>query len=220
MAFSIVEKFVSLNGEGVRAGELAVFLRFQGCNLDCSFCDTKWAKKADTPTDSLTTEELVAYVQGTGVRNVTLTGGEPLLQEGIEELIIALGALGYWVEIETNGSISLIKFAKLSFRPSFTMDYKLPISGMENTMDTENFKLLHAKNTVKFVIGNVNDLDCATQIIHENALTARCNVYFSPVHGEIEPAKIAEYMKDKKLNGVRLQLQLHKYIWDIDQRGV
>ncbi len=219
-SFSVAEKFVSLNGEGIRAGELAVFIRFQGCNLRCSFCDTQWANDKDTPTDSMTTQELVAYVQSTGIRNVTLTGGEPLLQPHIDELITALGALGYRVEIETNGSVSLNRFAALSFRPSFTMDYKLPISEMEQHMHTENFQLLHAKDTVKFVVGCHSDLERATQIIHDYALTARCNVYFSPVFDEIEPAEIADYMKNNKLNGVKLQLQLHKYIWNPNQRGV
>ena len=102
----------------------------------------------------MTTDELVAYVRETGVRNVTLTGGEPLLQPGIDELITALGALGYRVEIETNGSVSLQPFASLSFRPCFTMDYKLPGSGMEQTMLPENFSLLRSRDAVKFVAGS------------------------------------------------------------------
>ena len=141
-SYAVAEKFVSINGEGKHAGELAVFLRFRGCNLACGFCDTKWANTAAAPAVRMTTDELVAYVRETGVRNVTLTGGEPLLQPGIDELITALGALGYRVEIETNGSVSLQPFASLSFRPCFTMDYKLPGSGMEQTMLPENFSLL------------------------------------------------------------------------------
>ena len=110
-SYAVAEKFVSINGEGKHAGELAVFLRFRGCNLACGFCDTKWANTAAAPAVRMTTDELVAYVRETGVRNVTLTGGEPLLQPGIDELITALGALGYRVEIETNGSVSLQPFA-------------------------------------------------------------------------------------------------------------
>ena len=117
-SYAVAEKFVSINGEGKHAGELAVFLRFRGCNLACGFCDTKWANTAAAPAVRMTTDELVAYVRETGVRNVTLTGGEPLLQPGIDELITALGALGYRVEIETNGSVSLQPFASLSFRPN------------------------------------------------------------------------------------------------------
>lgn len=153
-SYAVAEKFVSINGEGKHAGELAVFLRFRGCNLACGFCDTKWANTAAAPAVRMTTDELVAYVRETGVRNVTLTGGEPLLQPGIDELITALGALGYRVEIETNGSVSLQPFASLSFRPCFTMDYKLPGSGMEQTMLPENFSLLRSRDAVKFVAGS------------------------------------------------------------------
>ena len=92
-SYAVAEKFVSINGEGKHAGELAVFLRFRGCNLACGFCDTKWANTAAAPAVRMTTDELVAYVRETGVRNVTLTGGEPLLQPGIDELITALGAI-------------------------------------------------------------------------------------------------------------------------------
>ena len=113
---AVVEKFVSINGEGTHAGELAVFLRFRGCNLNCGFCDTKWANAADAPATEESAEELVEYVRQTGVQNVTLTGGEPLLQPHIGELITALGALGYRVEIETNGSVALEPFAALAFR--------------------------------------------------------------------------------------------------------
>lgn len=218
--FSLAEAFVSINGEGTRAGELAVFLRFCGCNLTCSFCDTTWANQPDVPSKQVTAEELVAYVQKTGVRNVTLTGGEPLLQSGIEVLITELCALGYQVEIETNGSVSLAPFASLQFRPFFTMDYKLPGSRMENSMLTENFALLQALDTVKFVVGSQADLERAAAVIREYSLDSRCHVYLSPVFGAIDPADIVEFMKEKNMNGVRLQLQLHKYIWDPQKRGV
>lgn len=218
--YAVAEKFVSINGEGTHAGELAVFLRFRGCNLDCSFCDTKWANTAETPAVEMTTEELVSYVRETGVQNVTLTGGEPLLQPGIGELITALGALGYRVEIETNGSVSLQPFAGLSFRPCFTMDYKLPGSGMEAAMRPENFALLRNQDAVKFVVGSHADLERALEIIRQYALPAKCTVFFSPVFDSIEPAEIVEFLKQHTLNQIRLQLQLHKLIWDPQKRGV
>lgn len=218
--FTVAETFVSINGEGVNVGALAVFIRFCGCNLSCSFCDTKWANQEDTPVQNMTAEQLVQYVQSTGIHRVTLTGGEPLLQPGIEELITALSALGYRVEIETNGSVPLESFASLSFRPSFTMDYKLPGSGMESHMLTDNFLLLNNKDTVKFVVGDKVDLERAREVIRQYALTARCTVYLSPVFGSIEPAEIVDFLKEHTLNGVRLQLQLHKYIWDPQARGV
>ena len=216
----VAEKFISINGEGQRAGELAVFLRFAGCNLNCSYCDTKWANLPDTKSVYESPDELVQYVLRSGVRNVTLTGGEPLLQKDIEELVKKLVSSGSRVEIETNGSISIAQLASAKERPVFTMDYKLPSSGMESFMLKENFKYLTDCDTVKFVSGSIADLDRTSEVIREYSLTERCRVYISPVFGMIDPADIVEYMKENDLNDVRLQLQLHKFIWDPEKRGV
>lgn len=218
--FSVAEKFVSINGEGTKAGELAVFLRFYKCNLDCSYCDTRWARIDAAETRRMTTVELLEYVRSTGVKNVTLTGGEPLLQENIAELITGLGEDGFKVEIETNGSLPLKSYASLPVRPGFTMDYKLPGSGMEESMCLDNFSCLELGDTVKFVVGDMGDLNRAAEVIRSYDLTVRCHVYFSPVFGRIHPEVIVEFMKERRLNGVRLQLQMHKYIWDPDKRGV
>ena len=216
----VAEKFISINGEGQRAGELAVFLRFAGCNLNCSYCDTKWANLPDTKSEYESPDELVQYVSRSGVRNVTLTGGEPLLQKDIEELVKKLVSSGSRVEIETNGSVSIAELASAKERPVFTMDYKLPSSGMESFMLKENFKYLTDCDTVKFVSGSIADLDRTSEVIREYSLTERCRVYISPVFGMIDPADIVEYMKENDLNDVRLQLQLHKFIWDPEKRGV
>jgi len=133
-SLSVAEKFVSINGEGRRAGELAVFLRFCKCNLHCSFCDTRWANSDDVAAHAMTVKQLTDYVMSTGIKNVTLTGGEPLLQKHILDLIAALDACGLYVEIETNGSVPLKTFAPFPINTSVTMDYKLPGSGMENFM--------------------------------------------------------------------------------------
>lgn len=218
--FRVAEKFISINGEGSRAGELAVFLRFCGCNLNCGYCDTRWANTSDVKYELISAEELVAYVKSTGVKNVTLTGGEPLLQTDIAYLIELLGESGSEVEIETNGSVPLKNIVSLSPRPAVTADYKLPSSGMEKYMLTENFAYLTLRDAVKFVVGDICDLVRAEEIINVYELTDRCRVYFSPVFGKIKPEEIAEFMKARKLNGVRLQLQLHKIIWKPDMRGV
>ncbi|MCI8458367.1 MAG: putative 7-carboxy-7-deazaguanine synthase QueE [Clostridia bacterium] len=218
--FKVAEKFVSINGEGPRAGELAVFLRFCGCNLDCGYCDTRWANTADVKYALASAEELVAYVKSTGVKNVTLTGGEPLLQADIAQLIVLLGASGAEVEIETNGSVPLKDIVSLSPRPAVTADYKLPSSEMEKYMLTENFSCLTLRDAVKFVVGDICDLARAEEIINAYGLTEKCRVYFSPVFGKIKPETITDFMKERKLNGVRLQLQLHKIIWKPDMRGV
>ena len=217
---SVVEKFVSINGEGAHAGELAAFIRFKGCNLGCSYCDTKWANQSAAISACCNPDELAGWVERRGVKNVTLTGGEPLLQEDISELVDLLLAQGRRVEIETNGSIPLDRFAKRELRPVFTMDYKLPSSGMEIAMRRDNFKLLNKHDTVKFVAGSTADLHRALEIIEQYRLCERCHVYLSPVFGKLNPAEIVNFMLDNEMNGVRLQLQLHKFIWSPERRGV
>ena len=142
--YEVVEKFVSINGEGTKAGQLAVFIRFKGCNLKCKYCDTKWANEQDTLYQPMTEEEILDYVLSTGVKNVTLTGGEPLLRDDIEKVITALAENNLNVEIETNGSIFLDKIRKLhKENVTFTMDYKLSCSGMEQSMNLGNFEILY-----------------------------------------------------------------------------
>lgn len=218
----VAEKFISINGEGTRAGELAVFVRFTGCNLRCSYCDTMWANEPGCPYEEMSPQEICEYVRGTGISNVTLTGGEPLLQKDADELIGRLiRECGVRVEIETNGAVDLLPFVgRDGERPVFTMDYKLPSSGCEAGMIPENFNLLQAQDTVKFVSGSREDLERAGEIIKEYGLLDRCHVYFSPVFGAIEPAEIVEFMLEKKMNKARIQIQMHKVIWDPDARGV
>ncbi|MDD7516491.1 putative 7-carboxy-7-deazaguanine synthase QueE [Ruminococcus flavefaciens] len=216
----VVEKFVSINGEGAHAGELAAFIRFRGCNLDCSYCDTSWANCENASAEYETAEEIAEWVAEKGVENVTLTGGEPLLHKECGKVAELLMKQGCRVEIETNGSIHLEKLAAAEYRPVFTMDYKLPSSGMEEYMCRDNFRLLGEHDTVKFVSGSMEDLEKAAEIIRDYKLIGRCHVYISPVFGEIDPADIVTFMEENKLNGVRLQLQLHKFIWEPTRRGV
>lgn len=221
MKFKVVEIFSSINGEGMRAGELAVFVRMQGCNLQCTYCDTQWANQADARYTLMTVEEICEAVIETGIKNVTLTGGEPLKQLGIESLIQALLIKAACrVEIETNGSVEIRPFIFESYRPVFTMDYKLPGSGMEAMMNCDNFSYLCEHDTVKFVVSHLEDLIKAKAIIEQYELVEKCHVIFSPVFGKIEPAEIVEFMKQNQMNDVRLQLQLHKFIWDPMERGV
>jgi 7-carboxy-7-deazaguanine synthase len=217
----VAEKFISINGEGVRAGELAVFVRFQGCNLACHYCDTKWALAKDCPCEEMSPEQIYAYIKSTGIKNVTLTGGEPLLHKDMDRLLaILLADQDLRVEIETNGAVNLRKFCACPGRPVFTMDYKLPSSGYEKSMVLSNFELLSPDDTVKFVSGSTEDLEKAYQIIQEYDLLRKCHVYFSPVFGDIEPVEIVNFMMDHKLNEARLQIQMHKVIWHPDKRGV
>lgn len=218
----VAEKFISINGEGTRAGELAVFVRFTGCNLRCSYCDTMWANEPGCPYEEMSPGQICDYVRSTEIKNVTLTGGEPLLQKDMDKLIgLLIKDCRVRVEIETNGAVDLQPFTRLpEGRPVFTMDYKLPSSGYEDRMITENFSVLEAEDTVKFVSGSRADLERAGEIIEKYGLLDRCHVYFSPVFGRIEPAEIVDFMLNKRMNKARIQIQMHKVIWDPNERGV
>ena len=244
MNYNVVEHFISINGEGVKAGELAVFVRFKGCNLNCEYCDTRWANTSDVRSESMSIGQIVDEVCKSNINNVTLTGGEPLIQDGIEKLIAELLRREKYVEIETNGSVDvekirhdvkkeLINNMKTRVfndiydeveddmsRLSMTVDYKVRTSGMEHFMKLHNYEVLSPQDTVKFVVSNVDDLMEAKEIIDKYRITENCHVYFSPVFGTIKPAQIVEFMKDNLINRVRIQLQLHKYIWSPDMVGV
>ena len=149
LEYKVVEKFISVNGEGPLSGQLVVFIRFAGCNLNCGYCDTTWANETDAIYKLMTTDDIYEYIKSTQIRNVTLTGGEPLLQEGIKDLLKILSIdKSIHIEIETNGSINLGKFSNTYNPPSFNMDYKLPASGMEGSMDLNNFAYLTDRKSV------------------------------------------------------------------------
>jgi 7-carboxy-7-deazaguanine synthase len=214
----VVEKFVSINGEGLKAGELAVFIRFFGCNLSCSYCDTKWANE-EADFEEISASEIVEYIKSTGIKNVTLTGGEPLLAEGINEFLRLLSSeKDLSVEIETNGSVDFRKLINSRF--IFTTDIKCPSSGMAEKNCFENLFILSFRDAVKFVVSDKNDLDYALAIIKKYRLTQNTNIIISPVYQEIDPKEIVAFMAENRLNGVRLGIQLHKIIWDPAQRGV
>jgi 7-carboxy-7-deazaguanine synthase len=166
-------------------------------------------------------KQIHQYIKDTGVSNITITGGEPLMQEGIEVLLELLASdESLYVEIETNGSINLEQFKDINNRPSFTMDYKLPGSNMEKQMLLSNMRHLTKMDTVKFVSGSQEDLVRMKEIVFEYELLNRTNVYISPVFGQIQLENIVEFMKDNKLNGATLQIQMHKVIWPPEKRGV
>lgn len=220
--YKIAEIFTSINGEGYRAGELAVFIRLCICNLKCSYCDTMWANFENTPHVEMTADEIKSIILKTGIKNVTLTGGEPLIAPYVKDLISKLAEeKNLSIEIETNGSVNIEEFSHIKNRPIFTIDYKLPSSGMEDKMClTENIHFIEKKDCIKFVASSEADLEKAAEIIEKYDLTKKCHVYLSPVFGKIEPAFMVDFMKDKNLNNVRLQLQLHKFIWDPEKKGV
>lgn len=216
----VVEKFISINGEGTKAGELAVFIRFKGCNLNCSYCDTSWANDEDCPYEEMSPHDILFYILSTDINNVTLTGGEPLLQRDMKQLLTLLSDYqDISVEIETNGATDIAPFREFK-NVSFTADYKLPTSGCESKMLLSNFEYLECDDTIKFVVGSHEDLDKAREIINRYDLANKCHVFLSPVFGSIKPSDMVDYMKEHVMNKIRMQLQMHKFIWDPKKRGV
>lgn len=206
------EIFTSIQGESTSTGYLTVFVRLTGCNLRCSYCDTRYAYDEG---QLMTVGQVYSDIARRGIKRVCITGGEPLLQPDVQRLIDMLE--DYEVSIETNGSVDLSQF-KLYDRHRFVMDMKVPSSGSSNSMSYENFNYLRSHDEIKFVIGNKSDYHWAKDVIKK--YYKRGIITFSPVYGVIEPVEIVNWMIEDKLDNVRFQLQLHKYIWDPGIRGV
>ncbi|WP_027400558.1 putative 7-carboxy-7-deazaguanine synthase QueE [Anaerovorax odorimutans] len=221
--FNITEKFLSIDGEGPSAGEIATFIRFQGCNLRCSWCDTAYSWEKESTNEKLSVEEIYNYIKENECTNVTLTGGEPLIQDNIDELLEILNKdETLIIHIETNGSVDIGEFKRKHNKGniSYIVDYKLPSSKVMKYMNLNNLNSVGFKDAYKFVVGSMEDLKVAYEIIKEYNLSNKCSVYLSTVFGKIRPEQVVEFMKDKKLNKVKLQVQLHKIIWDEKVRGV
>lgn len=214
----IVEKFTSINGEGKHAGELAVFIRFPGCNLRCSYCDTMWANEIDVKTQEQSLEDISRYIIESGANHVTVTGGEPLLQKDAPKLFEEIHRIGKKIEIETNGSVDITPYIENNSYVKFTMDYKMPSSAMEDRMLISNLGKLRPQDTLKMVCGSNKDLEKVLEILPlvQDGVT----IFLSPVFGNIEPSDMVEFMLEHKLSRVKLQLQLHKFIWHPDTIGV
>lgn len=210
-ALTVNEIFDSIEGEGIRAGELATFIRLCGCNLRCTYCDTTYAF---TNGVKMPISEILRKVH---YANVTLTGGEPLCQQ-IAPLLRTLQE--HEVNVETNGSIDIRPYQKYD-NVFLTVDYKCGFSGMTDRMYLANFESLRSCDVLKFVVGNQMDLEEAhcLYLAYQRYL-AGVPIYVSPVFGQIEPQDIVAFMKKHKLENWRVQLQLHKFIWPPSQRGV
>lgn len=226
----ISEIFSSIDGEGVRAGYLVTFIRTIGCPLRCSYCDTRYAFKPDENTKDMSVTEIVQKCQKFKNKRITLTGGEPLVQPDIWDLIKQLLKCNFEVNVETSGAIYVDKNNFNSFLNNeyyvgklfFTYDYKCPSSGMTDKMDDRVFEELGPNDLIKFVVGTKEDLDCMKNLVLklDKKHNYKNSYYVSPVFGNINPADIVTYLKENDLQNVRLQLQIHKIIWDVNKRGV
>ena len=202
----VSEIFLSLQGEARTVGIPTVFVRLTGCPLRCQYCDTAYAFKGGEPLDLAT---VISIVAGYGVRHVTVTGGEPLAQVGCHALLTALCDAGHEVSLETSGAIDV---AEVDARVSRVIDVKTPGSGESERNLYANLDHLRPLDQVKFVICDEADYVWARERLKERDLAARCEVLFSPSHGQQSPRELAEWILRDRLP-VRFQLQLHKLLW-------
>ena len=209
----ICELFYSIQGESSYAGYPCFFIRFAGCNLRCTYCDTRYAYDGERLSYSI--GRILAELDNYPGVLVELTGGEPLLQRGIYPLFTELLAAGRKVLLETNGSISLARVPKEVVK---IMDMKCPGSGMHEKMIFDNFGFMNPQDEIKFVISSRGDYNWASQLVRSFALHNRAVVTFSPVIDMLPPARLAAWILDDRLP-VRLRLQLHTILWPGRTKG-
>jgi 7-carboxy-7-deazaguanine synthase len=211
---TVNEIFHSIQGESTHAGRPCVFVRLTACDLRCRWCDTPYAFHEGK---KMSVDEVIADVDARGCDVVEVTGGEPLLQADVYPLMRRLLESGKTVLIETGGHRSIAEVPEGVIR---IMDVKCPGSGESAHNNFENFAHLTKQDEVKFVIADRADYEFARDLVHRQSLTGRVNaVLFSPVHGELDPKVLSQWVIADRLP-VRVQLQMHKYIWSPTTRGV
>ena len=210
---TVNETFFSIQGEGTRAGQPCVFVRLTGCPLRCAWCDTAYAFQEGA---RRAVPDLVAEIGRHPCRRVLVTGGEPLAQPAAFALVERLLDEGWEVLVETSGHILI---DGLDRRAVTILDVKAPGSGESHRMEWRNLDLLARGDEVKFVIADRADYEWSRALVGEKGLAARCVVLFSPVHGVLDPGDLGRWILDDGLD-VRLQVQLHKYLWPGVERGV
>ncbi|GAB6080588.1 7-carboxy-7-deazaguanine synthase QueE [Hydrogenophilus hirschii] len=207
----VSEIFTSIQGESSRVGLPTTFVRLTGCPLRCHWCDTAYAFQGGL---RQTVSEVVAEVRARGVRTVCVTGGEPLAQPAVHQLLRALADAGYDVSLETSGALPI---ADVDPRVAVVMDLKAPGSGEHEKNLWQNLVALKPTDEIKIVIADRADYEWAKMVIAEHRLTERCAVLLSPVANALPPHQLAEWIVADKLP-VRFQLQLHKVLWG-EERG-
>ncbi|OGT04959.1 MAG: 7-carboxy-7-deazaguanine synthase QueE [Gallionellales bacterium RBG_16_57_15] len=203
----ISEIFFSLQGETSRIGLPTVFIRLTGCPLRCTYCDTSYAF---TGGQNMGVAEILQHVAGYMPRYVTVTGGEPLAQKNCLPLLRALCDAGYEVSLETGGALDI---GEVDARVMRVVDIKTPASGEAEKNRWENLPLLTQHDEIKFVLCDENDYQWAKQILLQHRLAEKCAVLFSPAHGTLNAAHLAEWILRDRLP-VRMLLQLHKLLWN------
>lgn len=209
----VCEIFTSIQGESSFAGIPCTFIRLTGCNLRCTYCDTKYAYNDGK---EMSVKQILTEVERYGFNLVEITGGEPLLQAGVYQLISNIIDNNHTVLIETNGSVSIKEVDK---RAIIILDIKTPGSGMSEKMDFSNFDLLKNNDEVKFVLTDRLDYEWAKEVIVSNNLQKKSHLLMSPAYGILSPERLVEWMLKDKLDA-RLNLQIHKYIFGVEKRRV
>ena len=222
----VCEIFKSIEGEGLRTGLAAVFVRLHGCNLRCSYCDSMYAVEGSDFKQMSVGEVLDAaraYREEYGVKSITLTGGEPLIHERVEELLSKFSEDGFEVNVETNGTVPCKWRLPGLF---YTMDWKCKSSGMSSRMKLDNIATLCRNDVLKFVVGSIEDLQETESVVAELSKLQpndMPHIFVSPVYVTIPNERIVEWMLNSSVmtqNNARFQIQLHKVVWDPDCRGV
>jgi|SRR3712207_4019007 len=209
MSINVTEIMSSLQGEGKYAGYPTTFIRLHGCNLNCTFCDTKYANEGKKR--KMSVSKILSEVFAKGNDYVCITGGEPLLQDEIFEVIYELVPKGYRITIETNGAVPIDMDFRL--RPfSYCMDIKCPSSGMDEFNIYANLSRLQSQDEVKFVVKDINDYQFARNILKR--YNTKAGVIFSPVMGDEENIAdlLAHWIEEDKIPKARLGVQLHKLV--------
>ena len=206
----VTEIFYSLQGETRTVGLPTVFVRLTGCPLRCTYCDTGYAFHGGQKMDIA---DIVRQVASYRPRYVTVTGGEPLVQQSSYALLTALLRLGAEISLETSGAMDI---TQVDSRVICVVDLKTPASGEESSNNYHNISRLKQHDQVKFVICDRGDYEWACGKLTEYNLSARCEVLFSPVHGVLNPSDLADWVIQDNLP-VRMQIQLHKYLWHDEQ---
>ncbi|MHB2155516.1 radical SAM protein [Calditrichota bacterium GD2] len=209
----INEIFYSIQGESTYAGLPCVFVRLTYCNLRCTYCDTEYAFYEG---QEMGLDEIIARIKTYQCNLVEITGGEPLIQPAVYPLMERLLDNGFEVLLETGGHMDM---SKVDQRVKRIMDVKCPSSGEAEKTHWPNMELLKNDDQVKFVIGDRRDFVYALEVLEKYNLLSSCPVLFSPVFGRLENQQLAEWILATQ-KPIRMQLQLHKYIWKPDQRGV
>lgn len=207
------EIFYSIQGESSFAGLPCVFIRLTYCNLRCTYCDTEYSFYEG---DDFPIEEIINKVKSYNCNLVEVTGGEPLVQKESLDLLKRLCDEGYQVLLETSGSLSI---KDVDQRVIIIMDLKTPSSGMIKKNLYSNIDYLKPTDEVKFVIGNREDYEWAKKIISEYNLSMKCKILMGCVFGQLQNIELATWILEDKLP-VRFQMQIHKYIWHPETRGV